>query len=172
MATNILFHWIPFNSVKQVYRFSWQLFFCVPLQPVHSNSVISLATMKWAKIAHFKALKLIFMWIKHGKKLIREPAIIGFDHGLPCRVKNMARGTQYTKIGFCRYWGLGFCLLSPTGHVFHTARETMIQSIVAWSPAPHNRDVTIRKQNKYGTILMREICLLIVIYGLIIPCEK
>ena len=23
--------------------------------------------------------------------------IVGFDHGLPCRVKNMAQGTQQTK---------------------------------------------------------------------------
>ena len=28
------------------------------------------------------------------KKSINERAIIGFDHGLPCRVKNMALGTQ------------------------------------------------------------------------------
>ena len=25
-------------------------------------------------------------------------------------------------------FGLGFCLLSPSGHVFHTAWETMIES--------------------------------------------
>ena len=36
--------------------------------------------------------------------------VVGFDHGLPCRVKNMARGTQQTKTeaegrGFCRNWG-------------------------------------------------------------------
>ena len=35
--------------------------------------------------------------------------IVRFDHGLPRRVKNMARGTQQTKTeaegrGFCRYW--------------------------------------------------------------------
>ena len=30
---------------------------------------------------------------------------VGFDHGLPCRVKNMARGTQAEGRGFCRYWG-------------------------------------------------------------------
>ena len=34
------------------------------------------------------------MWIKCGKKSISERAIIGFDHGLPCRVKNMALGPQ------------------------------------------------------------------------------
>ena len=82
------------RNVLVKYGFSWQLFFCVPWQPVHSNSAISLATMKWGKSAHFKALKFIFMWIKHGKKSIRERAVIGFDHGLPCRVKNMALGPQ------------------------------------------------------------------------------
>ena len=46
------------------------------------------------KIAHFKALKFILMWIKHGIKSISEGAIIGFHHGLPCRVKNMALGPK------------------------------------------------------------------------------
>ena len=32
-------------------------------------------------------LKFIFMWIKPRKKSISELAIIGFYHGLPCRVK-------------------------------------------------------------------------------------
>ena len=27
-------------------------------------------------------------------------------------------------------FGLGFCLLSPSGHVFHTAWETMIKSYI------------------------------------------
>ena len=56
-----------YNPVKQVLRFSWQLFIYVPWQPVHSNSAISLATMKWVKITHFKALKFIFMWINMEK---------------------------------------------------------------------------------------------------------
>ena len=34
------------------------------------------------------------MWIKHGKKSISKRAIIGFDHGLLCRMKNMALGPQ------------------------------------------------------------------------------
>ena len=34
------------------------------------------------------------MWIKHGKKSISKRAKIGFDHGLPCRVKNMALRPQ------------------------------------------------------------------------------
>ena len=35
------------------------------------------------------------MWIKHRTKSSGERAIIGFDHGLPCRVKNMALGPQW-----------------------------------------------------------------------------
>ena len=40
-----------------------------------------------------------------------SPCVVGFDHGFPCHVKNMARGTQKTKTeaicrGFCRYWDL------------------------------------------------------------------
>ena len=30
-------------------------------------------------------------------------------------------------------FGLGFCLLSPSGHVFHTARETLIKSYNMWA---------------------------------------
>ena len=53
IATKILFNWIPFNPVKQVFRFSWQLFICVPWQSFLSNSAIPLATMKWAKNCPF-----------------------------------------------------------------------------------------------------------------------
>ena len=37
------------NSLTHVFKFSWQLFICVAWQQVHSNSAISLATMKWGK---------------------------------------------------------------------------------------------------------------------------
>ena len=66
------------------------------------------------------------MWIKHGKKWISKRAIIGFDHGLTCRVKNMALGPQLRPKTSA--FGLGFCLLSPSGHDFHTAWETIIKS--------------------------------------------
>ena len=51
------------------------------------------------------------------KQIISERAIIGFDHGLSCRVKNMDldRASVTTKTSA---FGLGFCLLSPSGHVF------------------------------------------------------
>ena len=67
IATNILFNLIPFNLVKQVFRFPWPLFICVPWQPVHSNSANTLAPWSEPKIAYFKALKFTFMWIKHRK---------------------------------------------------------------------------------------------------------
>ena len=47
------------------------------------------------------------------KKSISERAIIGFDHGLPCRVKNIALGPQlrqklYTEsLGPCFSHGMG-----------------------------------------------------------------
>ena len=43
---------------------------------------------------------------------------------VPCE-KHGPRASVTTKISA---FGLGFCLLSPSGHVFHTARETMIKS--------------------------------------------
>ena len=46
------------------------------------------------QIANFKALKFKFLWTKWKKKSISERAIIGFDHGLPCRMKNMAWETM------------------------------------------------------------------------------
>ena len=62
---------------------------------------------------------------KWGTISIGECAIIGFDHGFPCRVKTWSSGLSNDKnLGF----GLSFCLLSPSGHGFYTARETMIKS--------------------------------------------
>ena len=43
---------------------------------------------------------------------------------MPCE-KHGPRASVTTKTPAL---GLGFCLLSPSGHVFHTARETMIKS--------------------------------------------
>ena len=43
---------------------------------------------------------------------------------VPCE-KHGPRASVTTKTSA---FGLGFCLLSPSGHVFHTARETMIKS--------------------------------------------
>ena len=59
------------------------------------------------------------------------------------RYKGQKRGVE--TIHFAQFWwasvttktsafGLGFCLLSPTGHVFHTARENMIKSYNSFPP--------------------------------------
>ena len=68
---------------------------------------------------------------ERSKKSIRKRAIIGFDHGPPCRVKK--HGPRVSVTTKTSAFGLGFCLLSPSGHVFHTSLETMIKSyIIKW----------------------------------------
>ena len=54
---------------------------------------------------------------------------------MPCG-KHGPRASVTTKTSA---FGLGFCLLSPSGHVFHTAWETMIKSyiIACWWPFCH-----------------------------------
>ena len=53
----------------------------------------------------------------------------------PCE-KHGPRASVTTKTSA---FGLGFCLLSPSGHVFHTAWETMIKSYIrAWSHVNYN----------------------------------
>ena len=47
---------------------------------------------------------------------------------MPCE-KHGPRASVTTKTSA---FGLGFCLLSPSGHVFHTTRETMIKSYSTW----------------------------------------
>ena len=47
---------------------------------------------------------------------------------MPCE-KHGPRASVTTKTSA---FGLGFCLLSPSGHVFHTAWETMIKSYITW----------------------------------------
>ena len=44
-----------------------------------------------------------------------ESCVVGFDHGLPCRVKNMARGTQKTKT---EAEGRGFFVTEARGPCF------------------------------------------------------
>ena len=52
---------------------------------------------------------------------------------MPCG-KHGLRASVTTKTSA---FGLGFCLLSPSGHVFHTARETMIKSYNELVITPH-----------------------------------
>ena len=66
-----------YNLVTHVFRFSWQLFICFPWQPVHSNSAISLATMKRAKICLLKRTKIhIYVNKKQKNKSNGERTII------------------------------------------------------------------------------------------------
>ena len=125
IATNVLLNQIPFYPVKQGFRFSWQLFICVPWQPVHSNSAISLATMKWANNCHFKTLKFIFLWIRHKKSNQKAcyNRIWSWSPVLCEKPGLWASVTTKTST-----FSLVFCLLSPSDHVFHKAQETMIKS--------------------------------------------
>ena len=53
-------------------------------------------------------------------------AIIGFNHGLPCYVKNMALGPQSRQKP--RPTASVFVYLSPSGHVFNIAWQAMIKT--------------------------------------------
>ena len=58
--------------------------------------------------------------------------VIGFNHGLPCYVKNMARGTQVDKNRGRRPRFLSW--LRPEGHVFNIAWQAMIKTYYSMSP--------------------------------------
>ena len=58
--------------------------------------------------------------------------VIGFNHGLPCCVKNMARGTQVDKNRGRRPRFLSW--LRPEGHVFNIAWQAMIKTYYSMSP--------------------------------------
>ena len=76
-------------------------------------------------ITQFKALKFIFMWIK--RKNINQWACynrIWSWTPVPCE-KHDPWASVMTKTSA---FDLGFGLLSLSGHVFHTAWETMIKS--------------------------------------------
>ena len=57
---------------------------------------------------------------------------IGFNHGLPCYVKNMARGTQVDKNRGRRPRFLSW--LRPEGHVFNIAWQAMIKTYYSMFP--------------------------------------
>ena len=77
--------------------------------PLHLNSNISYVFME-----------------KDGLNCKRGHAIIGFNHGLPCYVKNMALGPQSRQ----KPWPTAsvFVYLSPSGHVFNIAWQAMIKT--------------------------------------------
>ena len=63
---------------------------------------------------------------KDGLNRKRGHAIIGFNHGLPCYVKNMALGPQSRQKP--RPTASVFVYLSPSGHVFNIAWQAMIKT--------------------------------------------
>ena len=58
----------------------------------------------------------------------RRHAIIGFNHGLPWYVKNMALGPQ--SLQKPRPTASVFVYLSPSGHVFNIAWQAMIKTYI------------------------------------------
>ena len=77
--------------------------------PLHPNSNISYAFTE-----------------KDGLNRKRGHAIIGFNHGLPCYVKNMAVGPQSRQKP--RPTASVFVYLSPSCHVFNIAWQAMIKT--------------------------------------------
>ena len=77
--------------------------------PLHPNSNISYVFME-----------------KDDLNRKRGHAIIGFNHGLPCYVKNMALGAQSRQKP--RPTASVFVYLSPLGHVFNIAWQAMIKT--------------------------------------------
>ena len=65
----------------------------------------------------------IFMW-KEGLNHERGHAIIGFNHGLPCYVKNMALGPQSQQKP--RPTASVFVYLSASGHVLNIGWQAMV----------------------------------------------
>ena len=63
---------------------------------------------------------------KDGLNRKRGHAIIGFNHGSPCYVKNMALGPQSQQKP--RPTASVFVYLSPSGHVFNIAWQAMIKT--------------------------------------------
>ena len=63
---------------------------------------------------------------KDGLNCKRGHAIKGFNHGLPCYVKNMALGPQSRQKP--RPTASVFVYLSPSGHVFNIAWQAMIKT--------------------------------------------
>ena len=79
----------------------------------------------------------------------RGHAIIGFNHGLPCYVKNMALGPQSRQKP--RPTASVFVYLSPLGHVFNIAWQSMIKTYnQAWLNAI-NKNYDSSKPNKLKT---------------------
>ena len=86
----------------------------------------------WAKNCPFWSTKINIYVSKAWKKINQRACYnrIWSWSPVPCE-KHGPRASVTTKTSA---FGLGFCLLSPSGHVFHTARETMIKSYIPSQP--------------------------------------
>ena len=73
-----------------------------------------------------KAVKKSCCWSSEIPWRSCDVTVIGFNHGLPCYVKNMARGTQVDKNRGRRPRFLSW--LRPEGHVFNIAWQAMIKT--------------------------------------------
>ena len=70
--------------------------------------------------------------------------VIGFNHGLPCYVKNMSRGTQVDINRGRRPMLLSW--LRPEGHVFNIAWQAMIKTYHSMFPLWFNWFVSIKSK--------------------------
>ena len=82
----------------------------------------------WATNCPFKALKFKFLWTKWKKKINQWACYNRIWSWSPMQCEKHDPGASVTTKTSA--FGLGFCLLSPSGHVFHTAWETMIKSYI------------------------------------------
>ena len=92
--------------------------------------------MKWAKNCPFQSTK-IHIYVNKNMEKINQRACynrIWSWSPMPCE-KHGPWPSVTTKTSA---FGLGFCLLSPSGHVFHTAWETMIKSYISCYTWPHH----------------------------------
>ena len=89
------------------------------------------------------------MLIKHGKKSISKRAIIGFDHGLPCRVKNMALGPQLRQkprpsASVFVYWVPRAMFFTRHGRPWSNPTPQVVVTTYANSTVSFNRFETVR----------------------------
>ena len=105
--------------------------------PLHLNSNISYVCME-----------------KDGLNCKRGHAIIGFNHGLPCYVKNMALGPQSRQKP--RPTASVFVYLSPSGHVFNIAWQAMIKTYTTFQAIPSMRSLGNARKPQIWPVLLSQ----------------
>ena len=105
-----------------------------------SLSHISMIIFKWYFGQQWKfyvgTFILVLLWWQR--------YVIGFNHGLPCYVKNMARGTLVDKNRGRRPRFLSW--LRPEGHVFNIVWQAMIKTYYSMFPLWLNRFFSTKMQ--------------------------